>query len=214
MTPVEKAIIAVYDKKSGTTKDAFYVQFNPNEISISESAGRLAKKNVSVPKKNKAAKQQASSEEQAFNFNESRSITFTTKLFFNTYNSASDYSDVRSLINRFDCFLNKKVEKAEDLKKISFMWGSIQIFGLLTAMNVSYTMFSPGGFPVRAEASITIAGDYIGYKLSPPPKDKDSFTFVDESGMGFAAALAAYGSISALKAAARISGVVNLRTLA
>jgi hypothetical protein len=213
MNLVTKAKISGCDDKGSEEGESFYVQFNPNEISISEYTGRFAKKNVKKPgKKNVAASQKTPSEIQAAPHDESKNITFSTKLFFNTYNSASDYSDVRSLISKFDVFLNKDTKKEEDLKRIRFSWGSIQIFGMLTSMSVSYTMFSRDGNPVRAEAAISITGDYVKVALSPPPKDKETFTFADES-VGFADALVAYGCMSELKKAAHASGVINLRTL-
>jgi len=210
---VTKAIIFECDKSGSQSGSPFEVQFNPNKITIDEDTGHFARKKSKQPaKKNAAAIQETPSAMQSAPFDESRSITFSTDLFFNTCKSASDYSDVRPLIHKFDKFLNKSVEKSNELKRLCFSWGSIQIFGLLTSMRVSYTMFSGDGYPVRAEASISICGDYVKYTQSPVPKAEQTRINVSEP-QNFAAALAAYGTISALKTAAQSSGVVNLRVL-
>ena len=212
MSFVAKAKISGCDTNGSEEGGSFYVQFNPNEISINEYVGRFAEKKNNKPlKKQTAASQKTPSGAQAAPYDEHKGITLSTKLFFNTYNNAADYSDVRSLISKFDEFLNKNAKEAKELKRIRFSWGSIQVFGLLTSMSVSYTMFSRDGYPVRAEMSISITGDYVKYTPTPAPKDEQTVTHASESA-GFADMLAAYGSMSELKAAARTNGIDNLRT--
>lgn len=212
---ITKARISACDPSGSEIGASFYVQFNPNEISINEYVGSLARKKSKPPKENKAAEQKTPSEIQATTMppEEKEGITFSTKLFFNTYNSSSDFSDVRKLISNFDKFLNKKAQEDKELNRIRFSWGSIKVFGVLTAMNVSYTMFSHNGYPVRAEASITINGDYVDVV----PAASTGIGIVNihtEKSTGFSAALAKYGGdIEKLKQSARAKGITNLRKM-
>ena len=209
---ITKAKISACDKKGGDEKDDFYVQFNPNEISINEYVGRYGVKKVKPPEnKNSKMSQKSPSGTQIIPLDESKGITFSTKLFFNTYESAAKYSDVRPLISNFDKFLNKDVKTTKALKYIRFSWGSTQVFGKLTSMSVSYTMFSRGGDPIRAEVSISITGDYVRVTPKSVP-EKEQTTAAAEKFSGFANALAAYGNLEELKKASRACGITNCRT--
>jgi hypothetical protein len=219
MSSVDKARISACDEKGSEEKSgAFFVQFNPNEITIAESACRFSEKRTDNPKKNNAASQRTPAKAQADVFDESKGITFSTKLFFNTYSSVdNECRDVRALISKFDRFLNRNAKSARDkgLVRILFAWGSMQVFGLLTSMSVSYMMFSSKGLPVRAEAAITITGDYVKYVPESAPKDVKSVTFAADKKSGFADALEDYkNDIKKLKSDARKNGVVNLRLMA
>jgi hypothetical protein len=209
---ITKAKISSCDKKGGDEKEDFYVQFNPNEISINEYVGRYGVKKTKTPEnKNSQNSQKSPSRTQIIPLDESKGITFSTKLFFNTYNSANSYSDVRPLISNFDKFLNKDVKTAKALKYIRFSWGSTQVFGKLTSMSVSYTMFSREGDPVRAEVSISITGDYVRVTPKSVP-EKEQTNTDSEKFSGFADALTAYGSMDELKKASRAGGITNGRT--
>lgn len=210
---ISKAKFSECDEKGSEQGAGFFVQFNPNEISIQEHTGEFAEKRARPPKTQSAAAQETPNAFMNTRFNKKSGVTLSAKLFFNTYNSPGDNGDVRKLIAFFDLFLNKnrQEDKSSKLNLIRFSWGSIQVFGILTSLNVTYIMFSSEGTPVRAEAGISITGDYVQYK----PKNavtKETATVSDgDNSLGFAAMLMAYGSMEALKKAARTANVANLR---
>jgi hypothetical protein len=49
--------------------------------------------------------------------------------------------------------------RVSESTEITFAWGGMAISGALTRLNSRYTMFSPTGNPIRAEAMITITCD-------------------------------------------------------
>lgn len=149
--------------------ERFFVQFNPSEITIEEAIGvseteeeglggelmRLLKGNTTgwqSPAAGSAARRNR------------RSTVLSVTLFFNTLYDLyqESYEDVRSYISRLYPFTNRQAEGKKAVEEIYFFWGSIAIAGILTRMNVHYTMFAPDGKPVRASVDLTITGEYVG----------------------------------------------------
>lgn len=151
---LSKAKISGVDKNGKPVNtNWFYVQFNPNELSIDEPC----------------AQSTASAEGDAYEKGDGEgALHLSTTLFFNTLTSLSQTSpeDVRGYIRKFYTFTNQDKNRKENLKKICFSWGSLCIVGILQQLNVTYTMFSQSGIPVRCTASISIEGVYYG----EPPK--------------------------------------------
>lgn len=149
-------------------KIKFSVQFNPNELTITEAVGEYnydsptaIENNQKPGSQNDVTKSLASLLQAQNKKNKSKTrLSFT--LFYNTYNEVeqTSYKDVRDEIKQFYPFLNQDKKNKDSLIKIGFGWGSIQMAGVLTSMDTKYKMFAPSGTPVRAEVSIAIEGEY------------------------------------------------------
>lgn len=190
---INKAKFSDCEDGKPTMSHVFYAQFNPNELTINEA----------LPKYTDAG--------EIEKLNDDKMLTLSMKLFYNTFYSLSQskFEDVRNSIRAFYPYTNLKTEKKENLKKIAFAWGSISICGILTKLDVQYTMFSPTGIPVRAEASITIEGNYYGEsiteaKFKAQGKSKEHQTFKDM--------VKSYKDPQLWKEEARKSGVKKART--
>lgn len=151
---LSKAKISGVDKNGKPTNtNWFYVQFNPNEISVHEPC---------------AQSEQTGQSDAYETRDHAGALSISATLFFNTLTSFSQkqVEDVRGYVRKFYPFTNQDKNRKEELKKICFSWGSLCIVGILHQLNVTYTMFSESGIPVRCTASITIDGSYYG----DPPK--------------------------------------------
>ncbi|RME29010.1 MAG: LysM peptidoglycan-binding domain-containing protein [Deltaproteobacteria bacterium] len=94
-------------------------------------------------------------------FQKAQPATMQVELFFDT---THDGSDVRtSWVNKLLELTNPEYtpgsgEAAELGKKrpprVSFVWGTFYLYGVIEAVNVTYMMFSPEGTPLRARVSV------------------------------------------------------------
>lgn len=170
---LKKAFICPFD---GTHTDrrhasAFYVPFNPTELTIEEAIGLSDVDEHEYRDQAKTLLAGRSIGWQSPMEGSSKStkkgkITLSMTLFFNTLTSLyqESYEDVRDYIKKLYFYDNKDVAKDKKPQQIYFEWGSIGVAGILTRMQVRYTMFSPDGKPVRAQVEISIAGQYYGEK--------------------------------------------------
>ena len=158
-----KAKLSNVDDSGKPGSNSFHVQFNPNEIAISEAVASLydMEKGTGDPHVNPVE---------------------TKTLLYNTFTSLSqkNYEDVRSYIRKLYPYTNVGVETKANLKKICFTWSSICVIGILEKIDVRYTMFSPSGVPVRAEVSISIAGEYYGEQI-PEAEPKETGELMEHS---------------------------------
>lgn len=136
-------------------KQHFSVQFNPSSLSISEPVGDDA-----------PALAPTDQVQRRRMFGNKPSLHFSAKLFFNTMVGLDlPAGDVRDQLRKFYYFFNDQAHAAAgtgDRRLICFAWSTIEVYGVLAGMQVSYTMFAPNGTPVRAEADIAIDGRYCG----------------------------------------------------
>jgi len=156
MTTYQKARIFNPDKP----KDVYYVQFNPNTLEYSASAGGRTQKGV----RKKGARQVP--EIQRSPLAGEREARLSVKLFFHSYVSDSNFSDVRPEINRIRAFLPVTTGGQNDASKlkaaspkITFAWGTLTHTGTLESFQATYQLFAFDGTPVQAEVSITIRGE-------------------------------------------------------
>lgn len=169
MAVYQKAYICPYRNNSPVLGEKFYVPFNPSEIVIDEAIGVLDEEDNGLD-------EVISRLWQGSGFNVNRpldtsflqkrkcQLTLSVTLFFNTLTSLyqESYEDVRTYISRLYPYTNKTAKSGREVEHIYFFWGSIAVAGILSRMNVRYTMFAPDGKPVRAQADITIVGNYVG----------------------------------------------------
>lgn len=153
MSALEKArIFAPSAPKAG-----FSVQFNPNTLSYSAGLSRQAYKGTADQEGQGSPGDQ---DLQRSPLSDWQGAALSVKLFYHTYSGPTNFTDVRTDINRIRAFLPPLSENTEvSSPKITFAWGTITHTGTLEAFSVSYQMFAHDGTPVQAEVSITIRGE-------------------------------------------------------
>lgn len=171
----QKAYICSYEENRPNLGTRFYVQFNPAELSIDEAIGAWEEQETEMERFGRMffaggiGRQYPT--DTTLPRKQKRHLTLSATLFFNTLNDfyQDSYEDVRDYIRKLYPYTNKTASSKSEMKQIYFFWGSIAVAGMLTRLNVRYTMFAPDGKPVRAQAEITIAGDYVGEESGEMP---------------------------------------------
>lgn len=182
----QKAYICPFRDGRPELGKRFYVQFNPSELSIREAIGVSDMDEDNVPEEKrrllngiKVGYQRPVTSSSAWR--KKGKMTLSVSLFFNTLEklNQSSYEDVRKYVGQLYPYTNSAPNSSRALEQIYFFWGSIAVAGILTGMDVRYTMFAPDGKPVRAQVELSITGDYVG---------DQSFELVENDAVGQAAA--------------------------
>ena len=169
MSVYQKAYICPYRNGRPELGKRFYVQFNPSELSIREAIGVSDMDEDNVPEEKrrlldgiKVGYQRPVTSSAAWR--KKGKMTLSVSLFFNTLEklNQSSYEDVRKYVGQLYPYTNSAPDSSHTLEQIYFFWGSIAVAGILTGMDVRYTMFAPNGKPVRAQVELSITGDYVG----------------------------------------------------
>ncbi len=127
----------------GPSKGDLTFQFNPKEMSIAKAAKWERKPN---PK----AKTTAPPE-----FQGSEPCKLTLELFFDATDTM-DSSVVDKVETLFGCMV-PGADKDAWPPLVVLEWGSVSSFlGFVTAVQAKYTLFAPGGTPLRATCSVTV----------------------------------------------------------
>ena len=135
-------------------KPAFDVLFNPSTYTVSHS-NSFSKQGV------------PGQEEEILEFGYGESATLTMDLFFDTYDPqanddrAKKNQDVRNYTRQLTDLLKVDSDKHEP-PICQFSWGSFVFDGVLTSVQLTYTLFLPSGVPVRAKAAVTFNSYYDG----------------------------------------------------
>jgi nucleoid-associated protein YgaU len=123
-------------------------QFNPSELKISKEASWEGEKSPSF---NSPYLQFAGGE----------SATYSLSLFFDTY-SHKDVKDVREYTNQLLALTLRGAGRSMFIVPFSnppfvtFIWGKITLFdAVVEKVEISYTMFSSDGLPIRAKADVS-----------------------------------------------------------
>ncbi len=176
-----KAYICPYEANRPNLGSRFYVQFNPAELSIDEAVGiQEEEEGTKVERFGKSFFPGGTGWQYPTDMtlprNQKNRLTLSATLFFNTLNNLyqDSYEDVRDYIRKLYPYTNKTAGSKSEIKQIYFFWGSIAVAGVLTRLHVRYTMFAPDGKPVRAQAEISIVGDYVGEESGKTPKTASS----------------------------------------
>ena len=167
---VAKAVFYVLkrDTKTGGYKviTKLPVQINPSRIS--GKVGESRNKFVKDMRREGEASLKSHKEGDEDNKYE---ITLTYDIYdeYNTrtMNGISNASLINgmSLFDQETTTLEKLKMLAGDFtKKVLFLWGDIQIFGLLEEVQFEYTAFSRWGNPLKAEATVSIKKIHLGYE--------------------------------------------------
>lgn len=170
---LQKAFICPFDgaHTNRSHGNAFYVPFNPAELSIEEAvglsdaeeepewAGKEIQNNIKFGRQYPV--------EDSRRYRRKDRIILSMTLHFNTLTSLyqSSYKDVRQEIKKLYYYDNKNLALNEKPRQLYFEWGTIGVSGILTRMHVRYTMFSPDGKPVRAQVELSIEGQYFGDEI-------------------------------------------------
>lgn len=123
-------------------------QFNPSELKISKEASWEGEKSPSF---NSPYLQFAGGE----------SATYELSLFFDTYSHA-DKKDVREYTNQLLALTMRGAGRSmfivpfSNPPMVTFVWGKITLFdAVVEKVEISYTMFSSDGLPIRAKADVS-----------------------------------------------------------
>lgn len=146
---LEKAVF--YDPESKAPEYTF-VQFNPETLEYS-----YGKRPAPDRGEKSAWTEQHQQQSDLASWEES---SLSIRLFFNTYNSESSYTDVRKQLQNVRKFLCK-TEHGDVVSNppVAFAWGTFAFRGHMNSMSVTYQMFASDGTPVRAEARVCISGE-------------------------------------------------------
>jgi len=152
----------------GATKKLFYVQFNPNELSLSGYGGGLASKTDFSEKGNSIT----------FDKAEVR-ITMNVKLIFDkvdpqdafmgdkanlstTAMATGAVKAVKAARGKNEYSVQTEVEgfiaalRSKYTRRITFHWGTMTYTGVLNRVSAQYTMFNVQGLPVRAYVNLSL----------------------------------------------------------
>ncbi len=177
---LQKAYICPYRDGSPVYGKKFHVQFNPSELSIDEAIGvseseqsNLGEEIRKLLEGSKVGWQH--SLDSASARNRRSSLTLSVTLFFNTMDDLyqKSYEDVRKYIKRLYPYTNRLADNSRKIEQLFFSWGSIGVAGTLNRMHVNYTMFAPDGTPVRAQAELSIVGNYYGEETDAESVEDD-----------------------------------------
>lgn len=162
MAALEKAMFFDPDEPSSC---CFYVQFNPN--SLEYSYGKRHRK--------KGAKESGQEGDQQSPLDTQEQAQLSMSLFFNTYDSETSYTDVRSKLLPLRAFLCKTEDKETvNGKTVIFAWGTLAFQGSMDSFSVTYQMFAADGTPVRAEVRVSISGEDAEAAAAPAKKTEDT----------------------------------------
>ncbi|MBD5527287.1 MAG: hypothetical protein HDR02_02610 [Lachnospiraceae bacterium] len=160
---------------NGATRKLFYVQFNPNELSLSGYAGRPVKR-MDFSKEGIASEYTMANPR----------ITMNVKLIFDktdpqdafmgdklnmsvTSIATGGVKAVRSLTGKKDNSVQTEVDgliaalRSTYTRRITFHWGTMNYTGILNRVSAEYTMFNVLGLPIRAyvDLSLTCADESV-----------------------------------------------------
>lgn len=137
--------------KNSWGKDYFEVQFNPSELSIARSLAPL------TPQHPLGHNPDPLRSYQAVGVNHT-SLSLT--LYFDDASGmAEEQTKKPTVLCREIATLLRFHPEHHQQAKLKFLWGTFCFVGEVLNTNVQYTMFTPGGTPVRAKVSLTISGE-------------------------------------------------------
>lgn len=128
-----------------TVGDPIPVQFNPTTL-------RLAMQNSVDMKK-------AFGKRPATQYDGTSSSTLTFDLIFDCADEGTAQSpvDVRTRVAPIEKFLLPAAGQKKSIPpRVQFTYGSLQLIGVMTALNAEYDLFSAEGIPLRAKLGVTI----------------------------------------------------------
>ncbi|TNE90639.1 MAG: LysM peptidoglycan-binding domain-containing protein [Deltaproteobacteria bacterium] len=149
----KKAFFLVQDSASGDDGKCFYVQFNPKEFSLDESAGWSDGKSADDKETSTTAK------DAFLTYDKGTPVTVSMELVFDTTDTGDDLNE--KWIKPLRGFLHPSVDDKDDQENpivrppyIVFKWGSFELPCVIESLGVSYLMFKPNGDPLRAKVSV------------------------------------------------------------
>lgn len=153
---------------AGATKKLFYVQFNPNEVTLTGHGGGLA------------SQTDFSKRGSSIGFDKADvRITMNMKLIFDktdpqdafmgdkfnmsaTSIATGTVKAVRSATGKKDNSVQAEVEgfiaalRSRYTRRITFYWGTMNYSGILNKVSAQYTMFNVLGLPIRAYVDLSL----------------------------------------------------------
>lgn len=160
----QKAIFRIYKNKEGKQED-IPVLFNPAQYVIRKSVQYENSSDMSAKENKKSNKRK--------NYKGSKDQTLSVELFFDTSEKTtiSQKQLVTEEATDVSIYTNKILEMTEVQPDASteegktkpplvgFIWGSTTFIGHVESVDITYTMFTGNGMPVRAKVNISIGKD-------------------------------------------------------
>jgi len=208
---MSKATLIIYGKNNSTT--TIYVQFNPAELNISQSAsGQFVspnetssvmnsnnnnQNNVAKPPKNSAA-------------------SYSFSLILDAFTKGKKDGDIISLDeNQAGDIIGdvKELQKVALIAaethhspKIAFEWGNIKIRGYAQSVNTKFTMFSASGALLRATVDLTIIAE-DGEKIPLESPDRTKRRELKQGAMLYSMAYECYSDCNEWRVIAAANGL-------
>jgi hypothetical protein len=127
------------------SKPKFEVMLNPSsysrELSIDYSTTRALGQQGGEPK-----------------FSAYRPETVRFDLMLDGTGVAGAGADVKTQVGRLETVVYGYDGEKHEPNPVRVLWGSLILFGRLTAMTLDYTLFKPGGEPLRAKVTLAFRG--------------------------------------------------------
>lgn len=132
-------------KISPDKKRTFKAKINPNNIKHNYSISYNKKKNLG----------QLGSD---LKFSAIRPGTTTFEILLDNTGVVPKSSDVQTKIDELIRIVYKYEGDKHEPNHVQLLWGSILVYGRLTSMDVTYTLFSSAGKPLRAKVNMSFMG--------------------------------------------------------
>lgn len=150
-----KAFFQIQDSDSPENGNCFFVQFNPKEFKLDESAGWSDGKTADDKQTVETAK------DAALTYDKGKPVTVSMDLIFD---ATDDNGDVHTKwIQPLRSFLSATVpgKDGEGNPTVRppyclFKWGSFEMPCVIEKLGVSYLMFTPKGNPLRAKVTVSL----------------------------------------------------------
>lgn len=154
MSDNAKAFFQIQDEKSSENNATFFVQFNPKEFKLDESAGWTDGKSASDKTSSTAPT------DALLTYDKGKPATVAMELIFDTTDKKQDVSKV--WVDPLRSFLSATVDdKDGDSPTLRppyclFKWGSFSFSCVVEKLGITYLMFAVDGTPLRAKVSVSL----------------------------------------------------------
>ncbi|SFR65148.1 CIS tube protein [Halogeometricum limi] len=200
LSELAKAVIFVLDER-GNPEYPIPVFFNPTEYNVDTSTNYSEQALLGM-------------DSPLVQFVSGETETLSMQLFVDSYELGTDVRIVYT--NHIDRLL--KVDgKRHAPPQCTFVWGSLVFKSVLVSANKRFTMFLPGGFPVRAEIDVTFRRYQTPteqlVRVKRESADKTTVRSVEAGETLTSIAAAEYGDPETWRPIAEANGIDDPRTL-
>ena len=215
--PLVRATLSYPDPKESSRRLTIPVQFNPAEYSISRGT-----------KSQDTTGRGENSDTDNLQTNTGGLATLNVSLILDTSTYMADYKAEKGLQKYLDddselaaichdiALTTKLSPDSHGLNPVSFAWGTMEFYGVVSSLSISYQMFNRNGQPVRVKMDMSLLGEEKGLlnEIRANPKqspDRTKFRRLNPREELWMLADAEYNDVSCWKEIARENGILNPR---